>query len=68
MGVRGLVTIGRIATVVALVAAIASAPTIGQFDTLYQYLQSVLSYLVPPVVAVFVMGIGWKRTTPPRRP
>lgn len=59
---RGLVLVGRVATVVALVVAIAWAPTIGQFDTLYQYLQSVLSYLVPPVVAVFVMGIAWKRT------
>jgi solute:Na+ symporter, SSS family len=60
---RGLVFVGRIATVVALVVAIAWAPTIGQFDTLYQYLQSILSYLVPPVVAVFLTGILWKRTT-----
>ncbi|MFC5043360.1 sodium:solute symporter [Ornithinimicrobium kibberense] len=60
---RGLVTIGRISTVVALVVAIVWAPFIAQFDTLYQYLQSVLSYLVPPVVAVFLLGIGWRRTT-----
>ncbi|MCE0486086.1 sodium:solute symporter [Ornithinimicrobium sediminis] len=58
---RSLVLIGRIATVVALVVAIIWAPFIAQFDTLYNYLQSVLSYLVPPVVAVFLMGIGWKR-------
>ena len=60
---RGLVTIGRISTVVALVVAIVWAPFIAQFDTLYQSLQSVLSYLVPPVVAVFLLGIGWRRTT-----
>lgn len=60
---RGLVTIGRISTVVALVVAIVWAPFIAQFDTLYQYLQSVLSYLVPPVVAVFLLGIGWRRTS-----
>ncbi|WP_153397696.1 sodium:solute symporter [Ornithinicoccus halotolerans] len=60
---RGLVLTGRIATVVALVVAIVWAPFIAQFDTLYAYLQSVLSYLVPPVVAVFLMGIGWKRVT-----
>lgn len=58
---RGLVLIGRISTVVALVVAIIWAPFIAQFDTLYEYLQSVLSYLVPPVVAVFLMGIAWKR-------
>lgn len=60
---RGLVLIGRLATVVALVVAIVWAPFIAQFDTLYNYLQSVLSYLVPPVVAVFLLGIAWKRVT-----
>ncbi len=58
---RSLVFIGRIATVVALVVAIVWAPFIAQFDTLYGYLQSVLSFLVPPVVAVFLLGIAWKR-------
>ncbi|MGB3829919.1 MAG: sodium:solute symporter [Ornithinimicrobium sp.] len=60
-----LVAIGRIATVVALVVAIVWAPFIAQFDTLYGYLQSVLSFLVPPVVAVFLLGIAWKRVNAP---
>ena len=29
--------------------------------TMYQYLQSVQSYLAPPITAVFLMGILWKR-------
>lgn len=58
---KTLVFIGRIATVIALVVAIVWAPFIAQFDTLYGYLQSVLSFLVPPVVAVFLLGIAWKR-------
>lgn len=58
---RSLVFIGRISTVIALVVAIVWAPFIAQFDTLYNYLQSVLSFLVPPVVAVFLLGIAWKR-------
>jgi solute:Na+ symporter, SSS family len=62
---RGLVLSGRITTVVALVVAVIWAPFIAQFDTLYNYLQSVLSYLVPPVVAVFLLGIGWKRLNAP---
>ncbi len=62
---RGLVLSGRVATVVALVVAVVWAPFIAQFDTLYNYLQSVLSYLVPPVVAVFLLGIGWKRINAP---
>ncbi len=62
---QALVSIGRIATVVALVVAIVWAPFIAQFDTLYGYLQSVLSFLVPPVVAVFLLGIAWKRINAP---
>ena len=58
-----LVKWGRITTVVATVVAIVYTPIIANFETLYGYLQSVLSYLVPPVVAVFLLGIGWKRTT-----
>ena len=60
---RGLVTIGRIATVGALIVAIIWAPTIAQFQTLYGYLQSVLSYTVPPIVATFLVGIMWTRIT-----
>jgi SSS family solute:Na+ symporter len=56
-----LVGIGRIATIGALLVAVVWSPIIANFDTLYGYLQSVLSYLVPPVVAVFLLGIAWKR-------
>ncbi len=65
MSQRGLVLSGRVATIVALVVAVIWAPFIAQFDTLYNYLQSVLSYLVPPVVAVFLLGIAWKRVNAP---
>lgn len=58
-----LVNIGRIATIGALIVAVVWAPTISQFDTLYSYLQSILSYLVPPVVATFLLGIMWTRIT-----
>ncbi|MEW6638422.1 MAG: sodium/solute symporter [Actinomycetota bacterium] len=54
---RGLVLIGRISTIGALIVAIIWAPTIAQFETLYGYLQSILSYTVPPIVAVFLLGI-----------
>jgi SSS family solute:Na+ symporter len=63
MSQRNLVRIGQISTVGALIVAIIWAPTIAQFQTLYGYLQSILSYTVPPVVAVFLLGILWKRVT-----
>jgi len=37
------------------------APQIESFGSLFKYLQKVLSYAVPPVVAMFLVGIFWKR-------
>lgn len=58
---RKLVRIGRWATVGFMVAAVLWAPVILKFPTLWQYLQSILSYVTPPVVAVFVGGLFWHR-------
>jgi SSS family solute:Na+ symporter len=56
-----LMWIGRAATFVFMLAAAAWAPQIDKFPTLWQYLQSALSYIVPPIVALFFMGVFWKR-------
>lgn len=37
------------------------APHIARFPTLWQYLQSILSYITPPVVALLLLGIFWRR-------
>ena len=52
---------GRVVTFVFMIAAAAWAPQIDKFPTLWQYLQSALSYIVPPIVALFFMGVFWKR-------
>lgn len=52
---------GRAATLAFMVFAVIWTPQIGRFPTLWQYLQSILSYLTPPVVAVFVLGLFWRR-------
>lgn len=57
----GLAAVGRLTTGLVMVVAAAWAPQIQGFQTLWQYLQSVLSYVVPPVVAVFILGIFWRR-------
>jgi SSS family solute:Na+ symporter len=54
--------IGRIATLVLMLLAAAWAPMIRYFPGLWSYIQSVLSYLVPPVVAIFLLGVFWPRT------
>lgn len=60
---RGLVWWGRIATAMVMLVAVAWSPQIAHFPSLWQYLQSVLSYVTPPVVAVFLAGIFWRRAT-----
>ncbi len=60
---RHLVTVGRIATGVVVVLGMLWIPvmhTIGQ-GGLYKYLQSVQGYLAPPITAVFLLGLFWKR-------
>ncbi len=57
------VAIGKIASLVVLIIAVAWAPQIGkQFGTLLKYYQEMLSVIAPPIVAAFMLGIFWKRT------
>lgn len=56
-----LMWIGRAVTFVFMMIAAAWAPQIDRFPTLWQYLQSALSFIVPPIVALFVLGVFWKR-------
>jgi len=57
-----LVNVGKIATVIVVVLGIIWIPVITMLsDGLYEYLQKVQSYLAPPIAAVFLLGIFWKR-------
>lgn len=61
---RHLVTVGRVATGVVVVLGMAWIPVmhyVGKDGGLYLYLQSVQSYLAPPITAVFLLGLFWKR-------
>jgi len=58
---RALANIGRVSTIGFMVLSALWAPVILNFPTLWDYLQSVLSYITPPVVAVFLAGIFWPR-------
>jgi SSS family solute:Na+ symporter len=60
---RALVRTGRVATIMFMLMAAGWAPQIARFPTLWQYLQSILSYVTPPVVAVFLGGIFWSGGT-----
>lgn len=56
-----LVWIGRVATTVAVIIGFMWLPVIRGATGLYNYLQSVQSYLAPPIFVVFFFGIFFKR-------
>ncbi len=59
---RKLVMVGRISTLILVALGIAWIPLMsGISGTLYKYLQSVQAYISPPIAAVFLMGLFWKR-------
>ncbi len=59
---KKLVQVGRIATAVIVLLGMAWIPMMGKIsDGLYDYLQSVQSYLAPPIAAVFLLGVFFKR-------
>tara|TARA_B100001109_G_scaffold162955_2_gene132685 strand:+ start:2878 stop:4527 length:1650 start_codon:yes stop_codon:yes gene_type:complete len=58
-----LINIGKIATGIIVVLGIIWIPIMEKIGggVMYQYLQNVQSYIAPPVTAVFLLGILWKR-------
>lgn len=55
------VRVGRITSLVVLIIAIMWAPYIQRFDSLVAYYQEIVSYLAPPIVGTFFLGLFWKR-------
>jgi len=60
---KHLLNVGRIATAVVVGLGIVWIPVMAKISQggLYQYLQSVQGYLAPPITAVFLLGLFWKR-------
>lgn len=59
---KGLVRVGQIATVILVLLAAVWSPMIETVaSSLWEYLQLVLAYISPPIVAVFVVGLFYKR-------
>jgi SSS family solute:Na+ symporter len=58
---KKLVRVGQISAVIILVIGAVWAPNIQKFGTLVNYYQQLLSYVGPPVVAAFMLGLFWKR-------
>jgi solute:Na+ symporter, SSS family len=59
---RQLVNVGRVATAIMVVLGLAWIPFMDRISSqLWIYLQSVQAYISPPIAAVFLLGVFWKR-------
>ena len=59
-----LVTMGRIVSLVCIVIACLVAPQLAALDQAFQYIQEYTGFISPGVLAVFMMGLFWKKSTP----
>jgi SSS family solute:Na+ symporter len=60
---RRIVATGRWVVVVSLVIAGIVAPSLRTLDQAYQFIQEYVGFISPGVLAIFLMGFFWKRTT-----
>jgi SSS family solute:Na+ symporter len=60
---RKIVQVGRWAVIVSMIAAGLVAPALKTLDQAYQFIQEYVGFISPGVLAIFLMGFFWKRTT-----
>ncbi|KGL58861.1 sodium/sugar symporter [Polaribacter sp. Hel1_85] len=57
------VNVGRISAAVALLIAVIVAPLLGGIDQAFQFIQEYTGIVSPGILAVFLLGLFWKKTT-----
>jgi len=63
-GQKKLVTIGRIAAVIAVIVGVASTKKLlSGFDQGFQYIQDFTGFVTPGICVIFLLGLFWERTT-----
>jgi SSS family solute:Na+ symporter len=60
---RALVRIGRITAFVTMIIAIVWSLQLGRYASIFQGVQSLISYIAPPITAVFLWGVFQKRAS-----
>jgi len=60
---RKMVLVGRWAVVIAMVIAAIVTPALKSLDQAYQFIQEYVGFISPGVLAIFLLGFYWKRTT-----
>ena len=62
-GDHQLVNVGRISAIAALIIACLVAPMLGGIGQAFQYIQEYTGLVSPGILAVFMLGLFWKKTT-----
>lgn len=57
------VNTGRLSALIALIIACIIAPLLGNLDQAFQYIQEYTGIVSPGILAVFLLGLFWKKTT-----
>lgn len=60
---KKLVGVGRIAVIVAMLIAAFVTPALKSLDQAYQFIQEYVGFISPGVLAIFLLGFFWKKTT-----
>ena len=60
---KATVNMGRISAGVALLIACIMAPLLGGIDQAFQFIQEYTGVVSPGILAVFILGLFWKKTT-----
>lgn len=58
-----LVPVGRITVMAALIIAVLLAPALDTMPQMFQYIQEYTGVVSPGILAVFLMGLFWKKAT-----
>ncbi len=62
---RRLVIVGRWAVIIAMLIAALVTPALKSLDQAYQFIQEYVGFISPGVLAIFLLGLYWKKTTAP---
>jgi SSS family solute:Na+ symporter len=57
------VNVGRLSASIALIIAVIMAPLLGGIDQAFQFIQEYTGVVSPGILAVFILGLFWKKTT-----
>jgi len=60
---KKLVSVGRLTALIALIIAGVIAPLLGSLEQAFQYIQEYTGIVSPGILAIFILGLYWPKTT-----